>query len=358
MTVTGRVRVAVIGAGFWAVANHIPVLAARDDVELVSVCRLGRRELEAIARRFRFRLATEDALEALEAGVDAAVICGPNDLHREHALAALERGQHVLVEKPLAPSARDAWAIADAAAARGLVALVPHGWHYKPFVRRAHELVQAGAVGRIQHVLCHMASPTVELFEGRGGYGTVELDGLVFEASPATWASPGHGGGYALGQMTHSVGLVCWLTGLRGESVWARSRSSATGVDVVDAAVVEFAGGAVGSVSGCGLAPAHAGFQVDIRIFGSDGMLLLDIERERCVLRRHDRVDELVRVEPGSGEYECSGPPNRFIELVRGLTDVNDSPAEAAARTVEIVEGVLLSAAEGRAVAVGAGAVR
>lgn len=349
-----RVRVAVVGAGFWAVANHIPELAGRDDVELVSVCRLGRPELDVIQRRFGFRIATEDVVEALDAGVDAAVICGPNDLHRDHALAAIERGLHVMVEKPLAPTAREAWAIVDAARARDLVALVPHGWHYKPFVRAAYELARSGALGEIRHVLCHMASPTVELFEGRGGYGTVEIEGLVFESSPVTWASTGHRGGYALGQMAHSVGLLCWLTDLRGASVSARSTASGTGVDVVDAAVVEFEGGALGSLSGCGLAPAHAGFQVDIRVFGSDGMLLLDVERERCVLRRHDGSDEIVSVQPGSGAYECTGPPHRFIELVRGLSDRNDSPAEASARAIEILEGLLRSAAERRTVAIGA----
>lgn len=352
-TAPSRVRVAVIGAGFWAVANHIPELAGRDDVELVSVCRLGRPELDAIRRCFGFRVATEDVAQALDAGVDAAVICGPNDLHCEHALAAIERGLHVMVEKPLAPTAREAWAIVGAARERGLVALVPHGWHYKPFVRRAYELVQSGALGEIRHALCHMASPTVELFEGRGGYGAVEIEGLVFEASPETWASTGHRGGYALGQMAHSVGLLCWLTGLRGASVSARSTASGAGVDVVDAAVVEFDGGALGSFSGCGLAPAHASFQVDIRVFGSDGTLLLDVERERCVLLRHDGADESFPVEPGSGAYECTGPPHRFVELVRGLSDRNDSPAEASARAIEILEGLLRSAAERRTVTIG-----
>ena len=347
------VRIAVVGAGFWAVANHIPQLASRDDVELVSVCRLGRTELDLIADEFGFAVATEDYREALDAGVDAAVISSPNVLHHEHAMAALGRGLHVMVEKPLAPTAVQAWDIVEGAKRRDLVALVPHGWHYKPFVRRAKEILDSGAVGPIQHVLCHTASPTVDLFEGRSGYGTVEVHGRTFEASPTTWSERKTGGGYALGQMTHSVGMLCWLTGLRARTVTARSTASTTGVDVVDAAIVEFDNGALGSLSGCGLAPSHVRFQVDIRIFGSQGMLLLDVERERCELRRHDQADFAMDIEAGTGDYECETPPHRFIELIKGEAVVNESPAETAAITVEVVSALLQSAGEERTIEVG-----
>lgn len=350
--VEGPVRVAVVGAGFWAVSNHIPQLSQREDVELVAVCRKGEDDLRLIADRFGFKVASEDYREAIDAGVDAAIISSPNTLHHEHAVAALERGLHVMVEKPLAPTAAQSWEIVELARRGGIHALVPHGWHYKPFVQRAKELLDGGGVGEIRHVLCHMASPTLELFEGRGGYGTVELGGTRFEAAASTWADPRRAGGYALGQLTHALGLLAWLTGLRARTVSACETASSTGVDVVEAAVVEFDGGAVASVSGCGLVPAHCGFQLDLRIFGAEGMLLLDVERERCELRRHDRADEVEVVPPGEGAYDCDVPPHRFIELVRGLSDRNDSPAEAAARAVEIAEGLLRSASLGESVEV------
>jgi hypothetical protein len=51
---------------------------------------------------------------------------------------------------------------------------------------------------------------------------------------------------------------------------------------------VRFASGATAVVSGSSTVPKHCGYQVDIRIFGSEGMLLLDVERERMELRRKD----------------------------------------------------------------------
>ena len=58
-----KVRLGFLGAGWWATANHMPLLAKRDDVEFAAVCRLGRAELEQVKERFGFRFATESAEE-------------------------------------------------------------------------------------------------------------------------------------------------------------------------------------------------------------------------------------------------------------------------------------------------------
>ena len=60
-----KIRIGFIGAGWWATTNHIPLLAQRDDVELVSVCRIGADMLRAIQERFGFPHATEDYRETL-----------------------------------------------------------------------------------------------------------------------------------------------------------------------------------------------------------------------------------------------------------------------------------------------------
>ena len=49
---SGKLRVGVVGAGWWAVANHLPVLKSRSDVDLVAVCRLGRAELAKVQSVF------------------------------------------------------------------------------------------------------------------------------------------------------------------------------------------------------------------------------------------------------------------------------------------------------------------
>src|SRR5437870_7475029 len=88
-----KVRLGFIGAGWWATANHIPVLAQRDDVELTAVCRLGPAELEQVRDKFGFRFATESAEELVKQPLDAVVVTSPHTLRFGHARLALEIGR-------------------------------------------------------------------------------------------------------------------------------------------------------------------------------------------------------------------------------------------------------------------------
>src|SRR5205823_13835687 len=124
------------------------------------------------------------------------------------------------------------------------------------------------------------------------------------------------GGGYGHAQISHSSGMLFWLTGLRARQVYAQMSAPGARVDLYDALSVGFEGGAIGTVSGAGSVPEGNPFQVDLRIFGSEGMLLLDVERERMELRRHDARDAALFPESGTGAYSCEGPPANFIDLV------------------------------------------
>src|SRR5579859_1154073 len=86
------IRLGFIGAGWWATSNHMPIFAARDDVEMAAVCRLGQEELRQVKDRFDFAFATEDYRVLLSQPLDAVVVSSPHTRHYEHAKAALERG--------------------------------------------------------------------------------------------------------------------------------------------------------------------------------------------------------------------------------------------------------------------------
>jgi predicted dehydrogenase len=349
----GKVRVGLIGAGWWATSNHLPLLAARPDVALAAVCRLGSSELQRVKERYAFAFATEDYRALLEQPLDAVIVTSPHTLHYQHAAAALERGLHVMVEKPMTTSAADARALVELARQKGLHLLVPYGWHYKPFIQEAHALMRRGVVGRIQHVSCQMASPIRDLLTGRdhvdqGASGASSQDEVLFAPTASTWADPTiAGGGYGHAQLSHALGLLFWLTDLRAEDVYARMSAPGARVDLFDAMSVRFASGAIGTVSGAGTVPDGGPFQLDIRIFGEQGNLLLDVERERVEVRTHDgeRID--VPVRPGEGAYACDGPPNRFIDLILGKSDRNDSPGEVAARSVELLDAAYRSSQSG-----------
>jgi predicted dehydrogenase len=351
-----KARLGFIGAGWWATANHMPLLARRDDVEMAAVCRLGQVELKQVQERFGFPFATERAEELVHhPNLHAVVVSSPHTLHYDHARLALERGLHVLCEKPMCTRADHARDLVRLARDKGLHLLVPYGWHYKPFVQQAKQWLDAGGVGEVQYVLCHMASPIRDLMLGKQplAEGTSGQAGdQLFQTDPKTWADPAvAGGGYGHAQLSHATGLLCWLTGLRPQSVYALMTAPGSQVDLYDALCVRFAEGAISTISGAATVPptGAAQFQVDLRIFGSDGMLLLDCERARLELRRHDGRCERLELAPDAGAYSCEGPPNNFVDLVLGKTTENWSPGEAAMRSVQLLDAAYRSAVSGQA---------
>ncbi|MDB5076538.1 MAG: Oxidoreductase domain protein, partial [Chloroflexi bacterium] len=128
------------------------------------------------------------------------------------------------------------------------------------------------------------------------------------------------------------------------QQVYAQMTAPGAQVDLYNVMSVNFEGGAIGAISGAGSVPDGGPFQLDIRIFGDQGNLLLDVERERVELQRHDGTITNVPVTPGEGAYACDGPPNRFVDLILGKSDRNDSPGEVAARAVELLDAAYRSA--------------
>lgn len=343
-------RIGFIGAGWWATTNHMPVFAARDDVEMAAVCRLGADELQQVKAKFGFETATQDYNELLDMELDAVVVTSPHSLHHEHALAALKRGLHVMCEKPLTTNAAHSRELVDEANRQGVQLLVPYGWHYAPFIQEAKRRMDDGAVGNIEFVMCHMASPVRNLLEGKrflsdgGGEGEV-----MFEPDAATWADPKvAGGGYALAQMSHSAGMAFWLTKLQAKSVMAMTSAPTSKVELYDAFAVEFTSGAVGSFSGAGNMPEDTGFQVDVRIFGSEGVMSIDCDRARLAVQRHDGDHFEMELSAYDGEYRGGGPPNNFADILTGKTDTNYAPGWAGAAAIEMIDAAYRSAKSGQ----------
>lgn len=343
---TRKARIGVIGAGWWAAVNHLPLLKANPHCEVVAVNRLGAEDLAAVAKQFDVPHAFENyrgLLEAVE--LDGVIIASPHVNHHEHAIAALKKGLHVLVEKPLATNAADARDIVATAEAAGREVVVPYGWNFKPFTDSARQLVDEGAIGRVEHVKLEMASALEDLMAGKP---MQETEGAMFRPPASTWADPKRSGGYGWGQLVHALGLLFRIADLAPESVFALFGRSPSGVDYYDAAAVRFSNGAIGSLSGSSTVPKHCSFQIDLRIFGSEGMLLLDIERQRLELRRRDGKDTVVPMAPGEGGYECEEPVTLFVDICRGAPYVNRSPGIVGQRAVEVLDAMYRSAASGR----------
>lgn len=340
-------RVGVIGAGWWATEVYLPLLQAHPLAEIAGVSRLGEVELQQVCARFDVPNAFTDYRQMLTSTrLDAVIVASPHTLHFEHAMAALDIGAHVFVEKPMTTVAADARALTQRARETGKHLMVSLGWNFAPMVIAAQEQIAAGAVGEVRHVSLHMASALSDLFSGAG---LIEAEQAFFKPAASTWADPAKAGGYAWGQLSHALGMLFHLTDLMPQAVFAFTENSSADVDFYDAAAIRFASGATGAVSGAATAPKHRGFQLDLRVFGTEGQLLLDIERERMEVRRHDSADFVLPVQAGDGSYPVNNALNTFIDLGLGAATANHAPGEVGVRTVEVLEALYRSARSGQA---------
>lgn len=336
-----KLRVAVIGAGNMAVERHIPALLKRSDVVLDSICRLGSEELDLIRSHFEIPFASESYKDVLERNLDAVVVSSPHDLHHEHAKAALQRGLHVLCEKPLTLAPAHAWELVELAEERRLHLVVSNGWNYNPPFSIARELLLGGAIGTIQFAVCNMASASHSTFAGTEGM-TQKRQSLV-RPQLSTWQDPRRGGGFAYGQVSHSAALLFWLTNLRAVRVQCLMTSPDATVDLYNAAIVRFDGGAIGSVTGNAAIPDDCPFQIDLQIGGSEGTLNFLLKQSVLEVLRYDGRHHRVSIDPETVYHRHDDPLHALLDLVQGGGE-NKSPGEVGAKTVELIEAMHRSA--------------
>jgi predicted dehydrogenase len=340
------VRIGVVGLGWWATFSHIPTTQADPRATIVAMADLSAERLAIVGDRFKVANLYTDYRRMIDnEKLDGLIVATPHVVHAEIAVHALSKGLHVLLEKPMATSSLDARAIVRESLKAGRQVLIPCGWNFRDYTDKATEIVASGRIGEVRHIVCQMASALADLFAGEP---MIETADHLFRPPASTWADPRQAGGYGWGQMSHSLAWIYRVADVVPASVFAMTGKSPTGVDYYDAAVVGMANGATMALSGAATVPKHCGFQMDIRIFGSQGMLLFDVERERLVLRRNDRTDLIIPIKPGEGGYDGALPVYRFIEICAGLSGSNAADAENGARVVETLEALYRSAATGQ----------
>lgn len=147
------VSVAVIGAGGAAQVVHLPILKRLPELEVAALVDRDLEKARTIGERFSVPriLSSVDELREVE-GLDAVVVCTPNDSHEEVTLACLEQGFHVLCERPLCTSSAAAERMVDAAEAAGLQLMVALNQRFRYDVRAIRQFVHSGELGEVFYV--------------------------------------------------------------------------------------------------------------------------------------------------------------------------------------------------------------
>jgi len=144
-----QVGTAVIGAGYWG-PNLVRNLQGVEECDLRWVVDLDVTRAQASVGRYS-TVRTTDRLDDVLADKDvlAVAIATPPATHFEVALASLDAGKHVLVEKPMAGSVHEAQRLIDASSTKDLVLMCDHTYCYTPAVQKIRDLIATGTLGDI-----------------------------------------------------------------------------------------------------------------------------------------------------------------------------------------------------------------
>lgn len=152
MEKTPVIGIAVIGAGYWG-PNLVRNAQATPSLRLRYLCDLDVEKARRVLGEYSTVRATASLDEVLaDPEVQAVAIATPAATHLPVALAALEAGKHVLVEKPLAANFEDGLKLVETAEQRGLTLMLDHTFAYTSVVQHLREIIRGGEIGDIQYI--------------------------------------------------------------------------------------------------------------------------------------------------------------------------------------------------------------
>jgi UDP-N-acetylglucosamine 3-dehydrogenase len=325
-------RVGLAGLGSMG-RNHLRLLASRTDLRLAAVADPVASTLaEATARTGAQGYAEPIAMLA-EAELDAVVIAAPTTAHLPLALAAIEHGIAVLVEKPLAATTDEALRIVEASVASGVPVQAGHVERFNPAVIELGRLLQAGWLSTIYAIASRRAGPFPARIRDVGV--TVDL-------------------------ATHDVDILSWIAGERPIRVYAETarRIHESHEDLLFG-LLHFPSGATGMLDVNWLTPTK---RRQLVVTGEEGMFELDYLTQRLTFTKAPDVAHPTLIGGYAPSFEGDvatipvdmGEPlaaelDAFISVVRhgGRPPID---AVDGAWAVALANALLTSATERRAV--------
>ena len=337
------IRIAIAGAGAITERAHVPALASVADVRIVAIQSRTADKAERIAQSIssdagnRPKVYSDfDDMLARECP-DAVGIFTPNNLHCEFTVKALNSGAHVLVEKPMAPTAAEARKMVDAAAKANRVLMVAMQRRFGVIERAIKDALASGAIGKPHFVRARLSHGGPQLWAPGQKWFTT--------ASEA-------GGGAMLDLGVHVADLAIWFMG-EIDSVSGQVGTLAKQIEVDDtgAMILHFKSGAIGVVeaSWSSMPPLSA-----IEIYGTEGRVMAGYPRNDISILKSDgspvpgfsREEVMARFDPRDLLAPSRALAEHFIAAIQGRAkpspDGNDG-----LRAVEAIEACYRSSRSG-----------
>ena len=335
-----KIRLGVIGAGSFTSRRHIPTIIDSPNAELVALCRRNEEMLRKMAQHFACPNTFTDYRRMLdEVEMDGVLVTTPHALHYEHARAALEKGLHVMLEKPMAIKADEARELTNMARDRGLVmvvALNPPYWSHAGYLREA---IESGVLGEVEGVHINWIGNAEHVF----GLTPMpeSMPGVVrptlFRADPELG-----GGGHFIDSGSHLVSELLWTTGLRVSEVCALMDDPKFDMRATVSLTME--NGAVCTITNVG--DSKISRRIHNTYFGSEATLFIDGMPFEVTLCKPDAEPVIVSPDDMPAAPQ---PVDDLIDAVLGKSEPLCS-AEDGQQVVEVIEAAYISAITGRKV--------
>lgn len=350
-----RLRIGVIGAGIWSTIAHIPDFRQTGQAEVVAICRRSREKLAMIQEKFQIPETYTDWQVMLDqAALDAVVVSTPHHLHADPTIAALRRGVHVLVEKPMALRSAEARAMVATATQAKRVLMVGYNARFKAIWRSTQQLLQEDAIGQLRQVNLQASLHRRWYWEEKSvpdeflarikramGVPDAYFDNLLdgdWHGDPIA-----SGGGMFSNTGAHWVDLVLWLAAAPPAEIVAFGENAGQPAECFLNIQARLTNGVLVSLTSADVASAGASAQGRLIIIGERGRVFHDFTAPGEIWIERGAERELV-----TPRMADTTPAAAFIEAIQGKPNL--VPAREGAYAVAFTEAVYCSVAEKRIV--------
>ena len=254
--------------------------------------------------------------------MDAVEISPPHTLHFEQIIDSLDRGLHVLTEKPMVCSVDHAVQVIEKSEAVGKILMVSYQRHFSPSFRFIRNQIKAGEIGEVLFV-------------------NALQDQHWYLSQQGKWRQVHalSGGGQLNDSGSHLLDIVLWMIDETPQTVTAFMNYFDTEVDINSALSIQFANGALANFSVVGTGPGP-GMWEDITIWGSKGAIYSRNGKITCKYGGKDPV-EIVDL-----PSRFASPDQNFVDAILGRDEVQ-VPAVCGLRVIQLTEAAWESADKG-----------
>jgi predicted dehydrogenase len=338
------IKLAVVGLGKMGLSHHA-IVNAHPDTELVAICDTSSYALGVLEKYTGVPAHSDYERMLRDVDLDAVVIATPSRFHAGMVRAALERGLHVFCEKPFTLHPGEGAELARLAAEKGLVTQVGYHNRFVGAFREVKSLLDAGAIGKVTHVLGEAYGP------------------VVLKPKGSTWRSkPEEGGGSLYDYAAHPIDLLNWYMGEPagvGGTVLNRIFSRETDDEVYG--TLFYPGGASARISVNWSDESHRKMTTRITVWGTAGRIYAD--RQECQVYLREGAATPAGYAPGwnmrytteltepVGFYlrgeEYSAQIDHFVARVKEGRADGENGFESAAATDRVIAMMIADAEKG-----------